>query len=116
MLQGYYPERSQGEVAKLFGQGFATPLFDLPVGKWHGPVLSGYGVHLVYVHARSQTPLPELQQVKAGVLQDLQDERRQAFNEEQYAALLARYNVVIEDAEEEETEDSGLDSRKVARK
>ena len=33
-------------------------------------------------------------------------EGRQAFNEEQYAALLARYNVVIED--EEATESRSL--------
>ena len=116
LLQSYYPRRSQTDVAKLFGQGFARPLFDLEVGTWHGPVLSGYGVHLVYVHDRSQTPPPELLQVKPRVLEDLQDERRRAFNEEQYAALLARYNVVIENGEEEANEDTGDDSRKVVRK
>ena len=102
MLQRYYPQRSQAEVAKLFGQGFAVSLFDLAGGTWHGPVLSGYGVHLVYVHDRSQALPPDFAEVQARVRQDLQDERRRAFNEEQYAALLARYNVVIEDEEDAE--------------
>ena len=107
MLQRYYPQRSQAEVAKLFGDDFATPLFELAAGKWHGPVRSGYGVHLVYVHDRLRVPPPEFAQVQARVLMDLQAERRRAFNEEQYAALRARYNVVIEGAiDDEDTKDA----------
>ena len=102
MLQRCYPERSQAEVGKLFGQGFAVSLFDLASGAWHGPVLSGYGVRLAYVHDGSQSPPPDFTQVQARVLEDLQNERRQAFNEEQYAALLAKYNAVIQDEESTE--------------
>jgi hypothetical protein len=47
MLQSYYPERSEAELAKLFGRGFTEPVFKLEPQQWHGPVLSGYGVHLV---------------------------------------------------------------------
>ncbi len=79
--------------------GMLLVLAYLVGGAWHGPVLSGYGVHLVYVHERSQSPLPDFTQVQVRALEDLQDERRHAFNEEQYAALLARYNVVIQDEE-----------------
>lgn len=103
MLQSYYPERSEAEVGKLFGREFARSAFELEPGKWHGPVLSGYGVHLVYVHGRVQAPPPEFEVVRDAVQQDLQDERREAFNEDFVAGLLERYDVIIEDAASAQT-------------
>lgn len=99
MLQRYYPERSQMDVAKLFGGGFAESVFDLSPGEWHGPVLSGYGTHLVYVHGRVQPPPPSFESVRERVAQDWQGYKREEFNGDQYEALLARYQVVIEDGE-----------------
>ncbi len=43
MLQLYYPERTEADISKLFGGGFARSLGDLSPGAWQGPVLSGYG-------------------------------------------------------------------------
>ncbi len=97
MLQAYYPERSEGELAKLFGGGFVQSVFELAPGRWHGPVLSGYGVHLVYVHGRTQSPPPDFESVRDRVAEDLQSEKRQEFNDEYVASLLARYDVIIED-------------------
>lgn len=113
MLQRYYPERAQAEIGKLFGREFAASVFDLEVGTWHGPVLSGYGTHLVYVHARSQAPPPTFEQVKDRVLVDLMDERREAINEELYASLLARYEIVVEPTDEG---DDPSDSETVAKR
>jgi len=96
MLQSYYPERSQDELSKLFGGEFAQSVFDLKPEQWHGPVLSGYGVHLVYVHQHQEAPLPTLSQVEERVRQNWEDERRQDLNEQFIAGLLARYNVIIE--------------------
>ena len=47
------PERSQPETAKRGGTEVAKSGASLEAGRWHGPVLAGYGVHLVYVEARS---------------------------------------------------------------
>ena len=103
MLQSYYPERSEAEVAKLFGSEFARSVSRLEPGRWHGPVLSGYGLHWVYVEQRSPVVLQEFAAVRDRVQQDWEDARRQQFDEEYYAALRARYEVVIED------EDPGKD-------
>jgi hypothetical protein len=102
MLQSYYPERSEAEMAKLFGGGFAQSVFDLKPEQWHGPVLSGYGVHLVYVHQRQVTPPPTFSQVEERVRQDWADDKRQELNEQFIGGLLARYNVVIEDETSDE--------------
>jgi hypothetical protein len=96
MLQAYYPERDESDIAKLFGGEFASSLFKLEAEKWHGPVLSGYGTHLVYVHARLESPVPAFEQVAEQVREDLENEQRERLNAEYIESLLARYKVVIE--------------------
>lgn len=97
MLQRYYPERSQPEVSKLFGGEFSAEVVELAPGRWHGPVLSGYGVHLVYVHNRAESRDADFASVRDRVAQDWEDERREELNDEFYAALLARYTVIVDD-------------------
>ena len=85
---------------------------DLETGRWHGPVLSGYGVHLVYVHDRREFPLPTFDQVADRVREDWVDEKRRELNDQYVASLLGRYEVVIEGEETgQQTRDS--DTRRV---
>jgi hypothetical protein len=58
MLHSYYPERSEAELSKLFGIGFARSVFERVPQQWHGPVLAGYGTHVVYVFSTSSTITP----------------------------------------------------------
>ncbi len=81
MLQNYYPQKTELEIRKQFGSGFATAVMQLEPGQWHGPVLSGYGTHLVYVYALDIAPLPVFEDVQASVLQDWQEEQQEEFNE-----------------------------------
>jgi len=97
MLQSYYPERSEAELAKLFGSGFVQPVFELAPQQWHGPVLSGYGTHLVYVHDRRESEPPKFSEVEAQVRQDWESEKRAQLNEQYIASLMGRYDVTIED-------------------
>ena len=98
MLQSYYPERSEAELAKLFGRGFAEPVFKLEPHQWHGPVLSGYGTHLVYVHDRRKAQPPVFADVKEQVRQQWESDKREQLNEQFVASIVARYDVTIEDA------------------
>lgn len=102
MLQSYYPERSEAELSKLFGRGFAQPVFELALQEWHGPVLSGYGVHLVYVHDRQEAKPPTFTEVEAQVRQDWENDKREQLNEQYIASLMSRYKVTIEDMQIDE--------------
>ena len=104
MLQAYYPERDEADLSKLFGGEFARSIIALKPETWHGPVLSGYGTHLVYVHARLESPSPTYEQVAERVREDLINAQREKLNEEYIESLLSRYNVVIEgkDAEKDQ--------------
>jgi peptidyl-prolyl cis-trans isomerase C len=97
MLQSYYPERSQAELLKLFGSGFAKSVFELKPGQWHGPVLSGYGTHLVYVHDHQKPEPPVFVDVEAQVRQEWESDKRAELNMQFIDSMIARYEVIIED-------------------
>ena len=96
MLQRYYPQKDRQRIASLFGKAFADAVFDLEPGRWHGPVLSGYGTHLVYVDAVTEYPIPALDDVRDRVTQDWVDDNRRTITDQYFADLLAQYDVVIE--------------------
>jgi peptidyl-prolyl cis-trans isomerase C len=96
LLQSYYPERTYAELSKLFGSGFVETLPKLSPKQWHGPVLSGYGVHLVYIHHREEAHPAKQADVKDRVLAHWKDERRKELSEKYLIGLLERYQVSIE--------------------
>ncbi len=102
MLQRYYPQHSEPDIARLFGHEFARSVFELEPGQWCGPVLSGYGMHLVYVHDRLQAPPPSFDAVVEQVRENWRTDQRQSFNDEFVANLLSRYDVKIEDGTSDE--------------
>ena len=84
------------EVAKQFGETFAAKLGELSPGQWHGPIESGYGVHLVFISERTEGRLPALADVRDVVRRELENARRLETNEKFYQELLKRYTVTIE--------------------
>jgi peptidyl-prolyl cis-trans isomerase C len=96
MLQSYYPDRSEAELLKLFGGGFARSVFELEPKQWHGPVLSGYGTHLVYVHDLLEADPPVFAEVKEQVLQNSESDKREELNEQFVASIVSRYDITIE--------------------
>ncbi|MGI9291245.1 MAG: peptidyl-prolyl cis-trans isomerase, partial [Gammaproteobacteria bacterium] len=96
MLQAYYPQKSELDIRRQLGSGFAEAVMQLEPGSWHGPMLSGYGVHLVYVYGLQQAIDPEFAAVKDRVMQDWQLEQQESFNEEYFQSLKSRYDIRIE--------------------
>jgi hypothetical protein len=96
MLQNYYPEKDQVEIQKLFGRGFAESVVALSPGQWHGPVLSGYGTHLVYLSHITEPPSPVFAEVRERVVQEWTAEKGEALKEQFYANLREQYRIVIE--------------------
>ncbi len=96
MLQNYYLQKSELDIRKLLGTGFSKAVMQLKEEKWHGPVLSGYSTHLVYVYALKQAPLPLLEDVRNVVLQNWQMDQQENFNEQFFDSLKSRYDIVID--------------------
>jgi len=97
MMQSYFPEASYHEVQRQMGAGFADSVMKLEPGKWHGPVLSGYGVHLVYVSDYMAAGDPLLADVREAVLDSWFRRQTEEFNAQYLDALSERYEIIIEE-------------------
>jgi hypothetical protein len=91
-----YVERTTDFIASHFGEEFAASLVWLPADNaWHGPLQSAQGWHLVLPTAHVAARLPELAEVRARVLEDMQRERAAALQERAVRALVDRYEVEL---------------------
>ena len=97
MLQSDFVSVTPAEAARQMGSGFAEAVTQLEPGSWHGPVLSGYGVHLVYVYSYEKAPPAVFEDVQAAVLENWQMEQREQFNADFLENLKARYEIVIDE-------------------
>jgi peptidyl-prolyl cis-trans isomerase C len=95
MLESYYPQVSELDIRRQFGSGFSQAVMQLEPGKWHGPVLSGYGVHLVYVYSLQQAPSPVFEDNQQSVLANWQTAQQEKFNADFFENLKNSYDVVI---------------------
>lgn len=95
MLDSDYRLLAPQEVARQFGGGFAEQLFELEPG-WQGPVLSGYGVHLVYVGERVEGRIPDMAEVRDRVIMDYERVRQTQARDALYEGLRARYEVIVD--------------------
>jgi hypothetical protein len=84
------------EIANQFGKKFAAKVADAPIGRWFGPVESGYGTHLVFVEERTEGRQPELAEVRDAVRREWINARRLESNEKFFQNLLKQYEVVVE--------------------
>jgi hypothetical protein len=97
MLPYNYTRETPFEVARTFGKGFADQLFRAETGMWQGPIESGYGLHLVRIHERSEPVVPEFASVVDEVREDWMFEERRRTNEKAYEMFKERYQIVVEE-------------------
>jgi len=97
MLHSQYVQQSEQNLRLAFGKDFAAEVIAFEPGVWMGPVLSGYGLHLVRVSDRTESYVPELSAVKQRVRTDMEFEARNAAKEQLYQEVLRQYQVVLDD-------------------
>ncbi len=91
---------SQGEIASQMGDEFAASVLDLEVEKWSGPILSGYGTHLVYVLETFPEEILPLPSVREDVMRDYQYALYQEYNDKIYEDFKKQYEIRIQISEE----------------
>ncbi len=83
------------EIDRQFGEGFAKSLAQQPIGKWTGPVTSGFGAHIVRVRKVTSGSIPPLADIRQAVENDWREANRKAREEKAYQALLDGYTIRI---------------------
>lgn len=97
LLERDYAGVDKQVVTSLFGERFAGNLFALEAGRWQGPLSSGYGFHLVQVSDRQAPLLRPFDEVRAQVLEDWHRAQQAKVNEQFYAGLLKKYDMVVDE-------------------
>ena len=98
LLEHQFANVEATDMAKQFGEKFASALNDLPIGEWQGPVESSYGTHLVFVDERTERLSPALEDVRDAVRRELLNAQRIKSNKKFYDGLRKRYTINIESA------------------
>ena len=93
MLLREYADRTDQELAELFGGTFAGAVIQLSVGDWHGPIRSAYGTHLVRVMSRTKPRVPAFVEVRDRVVEDLIADRRREQNQAALRTVAEGYEV-----------------------
>jgi parvulin-like peptidyl-prolyl isomerase len=95
MLRYQFDNETDREIERALGRQFLEGLVKSPTGSWQGPIVSGFGLHLVYVSGRIDGEIPELSEVRDQVFRDWSSERRKQANEAIYQNLRKRYEVTV---------------------
>lgn len=82
-------------VDGVFGEGFFNRISPISIGEWNGPVVSGYGVHLIRIVESSRTSTPPLAEQREVVMRDWRAAKDLELRELAYDTLLKRYTVEI---------------------
>jgi hypothetical protein len=91
-----FVEKTPGDLAAIFGSGFAEALNDLEEGVWGGPIESSYGSHLVLVTARKEAREPDFEEVRPLILAELRSQRREERTRAAIRNLSDRYEIRLE--------------------
>ena len=94
-LPGRFDDASQTDLAEQLGDDFATALARLPVGTWMGPLVSGFGLHLVRIDQRVQPPPPRLADVRQRLENDWRSSAIRKAQDAHLQQLLDSYDVEI---------------------
>ena len=96
MLASEYSDVSSAEVSRLLGQTFANNLDVLTLNKWQGPVVSGYGLHVVRIDIKIPSHVAKLNEVLSEVKRDYRIDKQQRALESFYQELQTQYRITVE--------------------
>jgi hypothetical protein len=94
-IQGATLTGSRAEIERTFGASF-TAVWQAEPGTWIGPVASPFGLHLVWIVARTPAMVPPLAAVRGRVLHEVLRERASVRRRERVRALRTFYAARIE--------------------
>ena len=97
LLEHLQDDLRESEIDSHFGKDFGAQLVNQQTGVWSGPIESAYGLHLVMVLDKTESRLPQLEDIRDAVRRDWFAARRTSSREELYLALREKYKVIIEE-------------------
>jgi len=98
LLGDTFADQDEQALTNVFGANFARAVMALPVGKWSGPVESGYGLHLVKVTEAPPSRTLLFTEVRERLAEEWRRQRQEAANAQLYEGLLRKYRLAADPA------------------
>ena len=102
-LPGELNDLALRELTRMFGTLFTDQLGDIEIGRWSGPIASGFGLHLIYIEDRQDGRPAMLDEVRDAVQRDWFSKRRRDSIDGLYERLAEDYSIEVESLLKEET-------------
>lgn len=85
------------EVSRLFGPDFATAIFALKQGQWHGPIGSAFGLHLVKIETVDDALQADFEAVKPQVYEAWRAQQQLQLKAQKVDKLVSKYRIIVDD-------------------
>ncbi len=92
-----FTNERRSDITSMFGKAFTKQAFSSPINAWEGPFASAYGMHLIYIHARTDDRLPSLSEIRERVEREWISFKQREANEIFYQSLSQRYEIIVDD-------------------
>jgi len=97
-FMGYeFPNHTESDVSRQFGDDFTRQLALEGTGNWTGPIFSALGVHLVYISHFQERIMPELSEIRSIVEREWMARQKIEMKDAAYEKLLESYDVIIDE-------------------
>jgi PPIC-type PPIASE domain len=97
LVEAEFRNADRQTIASAFGPRFAEAVFALRPGAWHGPVESGYGLHLVRVSEKDPGRRRDFAEVRAEVVERWREQKQRESEAGFFERLMEKYDVVLDD-------------------
>lgn len=95
-LKYYYENITDFNLRRQLGTEFLMSMSQIEIGKWSGPINSGFGSHLIYLVDVIPPATPDLSEVRNEVLTELNYVRQAELKESIFKELLSQYQLVFD--------------------
>ncbi|MFT6988930.1 MAG: hypothetical protein ACJASL_000896 [Paraglaciecola sp.] len=95
MIDSNFNLMTINNIEKQFGDKFIKSLKTIEQEKWQGPIVSGYGLHLVNIKAFQAGSVPLLSDIRHIIERDWATQERIKLNDSFYQSLRERYSIKV---------------------
>lgn len=96
MLETTLVDQTEQDLSAGFGAEFASAVVAQDVGEWEGPIVSGYGLHLVKVERREDSRIPDWTEVGRRIVSDMEFEAKNASRDQLYQEIAQIYEIMLD--------------------
>ncbi len=89
----FFENTDANEINRQLGMKFSNALKTTKIKTWTGPILSGFGYHLVYLIDKTGPQIPDFNIVKENLLRDFEYENQKNLNDQIFKELKKNYEI-----------------------